>query len=237
MLAGLIEASHLATLEELPALVDEHATRAGLHEALIYVVDLQQNVLRLLTGHGESAGENTGEHPARLRVDATLAGRAFQEVRLLPTTGTDGQADHWWVPLLNGTERLGVLRVRAAEDDDHAAEDKMWTLASVVASLMVSMRFYSDSYARLTRARPMNVAAEMQWNLMPPLSFANQKVTVSAAMEPAYEVGGDAFDYAIAGDVLHLAVFDAMGASPSNEDTDFRRQASGYPPSSHSRSG
>jgi serine phosphatase RsbU (regulator of sigma subunit) len=34
---------------------------------------------------------------------------------------------------------------------------------------------------------------------------------VGAALEPAYAVGGDAFDYAVAGRVLHLSVFDAMG--------------------------
>jgi serine phosphatase RsbU (regulator of sigma subunit) len=30
-------------------------------------------------------------------------------------------------------------------------------------------------------------------------------------LEPAYEIGGDAFDYALADDVVHLAIFDAMG--------------------------
>jgi serine phosphatase RsbU (regulator of sigma subunit) len=30
-------------------------------------------------------------------------------------------------------------------------------------------------------------------------------------MEPAYEVGGDAFDYSIAEDIVHLAIYDAMG--------------------------
>ncbi|UXX91540.1 serine/threonine-protein phosphatase [Streptomyces sp. AD2-2] len=30
-------------------------------------------------------------------------------------------------------------------------------------------------------------------------------------MEPAYEVGGDAYDYAVADSVLHLGIFDAMG--------------------------
>ena len=30
-------------------------------------------------------------------------------------------------------------------------------------------------------------------------------------LEPCYEIGGDAFDYAVNEGVLHLAVFDAMG--------------------------
>lgn len=57
----------------------------------------------------------------------------------------------------------------------------------------------------------MNVAAEMEWRIMPPRTFATDRVLVSAVMEPAYEVSGDVFDYAIAGETVHLALFDAMG--------------------------
>jgi serine phosphatase RsbU (regulator of sigma subunit) len=34
---------------------------------------------------------------------------------------------------------------------------------------------------------------------------------VAGILEPAYDVGGDAFDYAINGDVAHIAIVDAMG--------------------------
>ncbi|MFE3453008.1 PP2C family protein-serine/threonine phosphatase [Nonomuraea sp. NPDC059194] len=210
MLTGLLQASHLTALEQLPSLVSLHAARAGLDPVLIYLADLQQSVMRLLTGHGESAGEHAGPYPAELAIDATLAGRAFQEVRILARAAPDHGTTEWWVPILDGTERLGVLRIGIPEGRKEAQE-AMRPLASLVALLVVSHRAHSDSFSRLVRSRPMNVAAEMQWRLMPPLTFATHRVTVSAVMEPAYEVGGDAFDYAIAGDTLHLAVFDAMG--------------------------
>ncbi|MGW0774978.1 PP2C family protein-serine/threonine phosphatase [Streptomyces sp. NPDC002835] len=41
------------------------------------------------------------------------------------------------------------------------------------------------------------------------------RVTIAATMEPAYATAGDAFDYALAGDTVHLAVFDAMGHDTS----------------------
>jgi hypothetical protein len=44
----------------------------------------------------------------------------------------------------------------------------------------------------------MNLAAELQWNLLPPLTFANQAVVITGALEPAYEVAGDALDHAVA---------------------------------------
>jgi serine phosphatase RsbU (regulator of sigma subunit) len=84
-------------------------------------------------------------------------------------------------------------------------------LASLVALILVSKRGHSDAYARLIRAEPMNIAAEMQWHLMPPRSYADGRVVIAAAMEPAYRISGDAFDYATAGPVVHLSIFDAMG--------------------------
>ncbi|MFI7635336.1 PP2C family protein-serine/threonine phosphatase [Nonomuraea sp. NPDC049400] len=202
MLVTLLEASHTSTLERLPALATESAALAGLGEVAIYLADLQQVTLRRLKSH------DADDEPAdEMRVDGTLAGRAFQEVRVLPQGGDRGER-YWWVPLLDGTERLGLLRVGsdAAEVPPAAVH-----LAGLIALLVVSQRTQSDQYQRLVRSRPMNVAAEMQWRLLPPLTFATPEVTVSAVLEPAYEVGGDVFDYALYGDTLHLAVFDAMG--------------------------
>lgn len=196
MLTGLLEASHQCSFEQLPRLVEEHAARAGLDEVRIYVADIQRAALRLMTS------EATVEPAAELRVDSTLAGRAFQEMRILQ------QGEHWWIPLLDGTERLGMLRVRGGSPRTPGIGVH---LASLVALLLVSQRAHSDTYPRLIRSRPMNVAAEMQWQLMPPSTFATPEVTVGAVVEPAYEVGGDVYDYALEGDTLHLAVFDAMG--------------------------
>ncbi|MFF3439198.1 PP2C family protein-serine/threonine phosphatase [Streptosporangium sp. NPDC002721] len=214
MLAGLAEASHMSTVEDLPALVEEHAAHVGLYDVLIYLADLQQDVLRPLTGLDAGTGAAPGE--GELRIDGTLAGRAFQEVRVLPKLPSGTEPGCWWVPLLDGTERLGVLRaaVRPRTEAGRAQED-MRHLASMVALLLVSKRSQSDSYARLVRTRPMNVAAEMQWNLLPSLTFANEEVVIGAALEPAYELGGDAFDYALSGRFVHLGVFDAMGHDAS----------------------
>ncbi|MFS1302018.1 PP2C family protein-serine/threonine phosphatase [Streptosporangium longisporum] len=214
MLTGLLTASHLSALEDLPPLVTENAAHAGLGEVLIYLADLQQKVLRLLTGQGEDAGEEADGHAAELRIDTTLAGRGFQESRVLFRPGDEDDeagTGHWWMPLLDGTERLGMLRIQAPADLGNAGQEAMRALAAAMALIVASKRGHSDSYPRLVRTRPMHVAAEMQWTLMPPLTFANTEVVVSAALEPAYEVGGDAFDYAVGGDLLHLGIFDAMG--------------------------
>jgi serine phosphatase RsbU (regulator of sigma subunit) len=57
----------------------------------------------------------------------------------------------------------------------------------------------------------MTPAAELLWQLLPPLTFATDQIVISAVLEPCYDVGGDAFDYSVDGAVARVAVFDAVG--------------------------
>ncbi|MEV7020117.1 PP2C family protein-serine/threonine phosphatase [Streptomyces sp. NPDC093991] len=210
-LVRLMQASHVATLEQLPRLIADHAASAGMYDTVVFLVDMQETVLRQLTGRGPDAGEGGQE----FTVSGSLPGQAFQRVRVIPEparTQGDGGARRrrWWVAVTDGVERLGVLRADT-DTDTEAVRGALKDLASMTALLVLSKRTFSDSYARLVRTEPMNVAAEMQWNLTPPPAYAGHDATVGAVMEPAYQVGGDAFDYAVAGHVLHLAVLDAMG--------------------------
>jgi serine phosphatase RsbU (regulator of sigma subunit) len=239
MLEGLLAESQACALDELPALVGAHAARVGLTDARIYLADLQHAVLRPLpcSGPARAAGPDPGES---LGIDATLAGRAFRNGELLegppaadwagPASVTEavgaepvdaeaadeqpapGQAPRWlWLPLAVGAERLGVLRVTAHTALDGAGHALAGRLASFVALLLVSRRRHSDNYARLLRSRDMSLAAEVQWTLMPPPALVTDTVTVAAVLEPAYEVGGDAFDFALDGPLMHLAILDALG--------------------------
>jgi serine phosphatase RsbU (regulator of sigma subunit) len=217
MITGLLNSSHMMTLEQLPARVATYAGAAGLHDIQIYLCDVRQDVLRPLTGVVPDAAEGPGSGEPGLRVDSTLAGRGFQhgEVLLVPRTGREGPDRHqWWVPLLGGTERLGMMRVTSAFDDAHTRRD-IECLASLIALIIATKSAHSDSHARLVRSGSMNVAGEMQWPLMPPRAYADDHVVIGAAMEPAYEAGGDAYDYAAADGLVHLAVFDATGHGPT----------------------
>ncbi|GGK75297.1 hypothetical protein Sme01_50900 [Sphaerisporangium melleum] len=230
MIAEVVEASHCLALERLPELLTEHVPRAGLRDVFLYMSDLQQETLHLLGGPPSTttrageldalveplASECTTEcgEPVALRIEGTLAGKAYQQMQILSKTAEDGSPEWWWVPLLDGTERLGVMRISAEEATEQTIED-VRCLASTVSMVVVSRRQHSDTYARLVRTRVMSVAAEMQWNLMPPLCFANHRVVVAAALEPAYDISGDALDYGMAGDTLHLVLCDAMGHDAS----------------------
>ncbi|MGN9841045.1 PP2C family protein-serine/threonine phosphatase [Nonomuraea sp. H19] len=223
LLSGLLRAAHLASLEDLPFLVAEHAARAGLAHTMLYVADLQQQFLVPLPGQCDEAGQPL----ERIPIDTTIAGLAFRGVEPVqartaavsgeppePFTFTGEGPRRLWMPLLDGTERIGVLGMIVPPADD-AVLARVSRLAALVALLVESKRAFSDVYARLVRTRPMALSAEVLWNLMPGATFANDRVVVTAALEPAYEVGGDAYDFALNGDVLRLSIFDAMGHDTS----------------------
>lgn len=221
MLGGLLRSGHLASLEDLPALVTEHAARAGLAHAMLYVADLQQQFLVPLPGQRDEAGNPL----ERIPIDTTVAGLAFrgvEPVHARTATPSGATAEPFtgegprrlWVPLRDCTERIGVLGVIVSHADE-AVLTRLSRLAALVSLLVESKRAFSDVYAQLVRTRPMALSAEVLWNLMPGAMFANDRVVVSAALEPAYEVGGDAFDFALNGDLLRLSIFDAMGHDTS----------------------
>lgn len=209
MLSDLLAASHLMPLEALPARAAEYGVAAGFTGVQLYLGDLQRRVMRLVSGE-----QVTGDGSERaLSIEATVAGRAYQSgdiVRAHEAGTPPGGGHTFWVPVIDGTERLGLLHITSEYDDEQAMED-MDRLAALVALIIVSKRDSSDALARIVRSHPLNVAAEMQWHLTPPRSYADGRVVIAATMEPAYEISGDAFDYATDGPWVHLAVFDAMG--------------------------
>ncbi|MFG1928937.1 PP2C family protein-serine/threonine phosphatase [Cryptosporangium sp. NPDC048952] len=204
MFDALLHASHMCHPEDLPTLVAAHAGPVGLRHPVLYLVDLEQDQLVWL-----EPLRHTGPRPdTHLSVDASAAGSAFTELHVRVTEAVDG---HWlWVTLLDGTERLGVLRL-TVENPDETTVRRARRLASLVSLMLISKRIHSDTYRQRARVREMTASAEIQWSLLPPGTFATEKVVVAGMVEPAYAVGGDLFDYAMNGPVLHAAVFDAAG--------------------------
>lgn len=186
---------HLTAPHEVAAMVAGHAAAFGVRDAEVYLIDLQQATLTPLTGTGA------------LAVDATLAGRAYQLVQVLSQDVPGGV--RVWLPLLDGTERLGVLGVTFAPAAGRP--EALHRFAGLVSELVFSKTMYGDTLVRARRRRPLGVAAEMQWGLLPPMTFACQQVTIAGALEPAYEVAGDAIDYAVDAGMARFAVFDGMG--------------------------
>lgn len=201
-LGPLLDASHQLAPHALPAAARMAAGLLGATDLTIYLVDYTQRVLIPVPDR---------ERPDRkdeLEIDSTLAGRAYRHTEVL-TSRANGCV-RLWVPLLDGAERLGVVELALEHPDDETIL-RCRRLVSLIGLLVVSKSLYGDVIELARRRRPLELSAEFRWALLPPLTFANPRVAVAGILEPAYEVAGDAFDYGLNGEVLHLAVIDAMG--------------------------
>jgi len=170
----------------------------------IYLVDAEQLHLRPLPDSGHPL-------PPPLPIDTSLGGRAFTHLEIHVGHGAPSRL---WVPLVNGTERLGLLDVRlppGADPYDKSLRDGCQLIAGLLGHLVTSKSVYADNLSRAARSQNMAVSAELLWQLLPPLTFASRTTVVSALLEPCYEVGGDAFDYALDDAMVSAAILDGVG--------------------------
>ncbi len=149
-----------------------------------------------------------GEDPSVVSLEGSMAGRVFMSGRPLSTQREDGH--HVWVPVTERAQKLGVLSMTLPSWDDQV-EGLCVELGIAAAHLVSTANGYTDRLHLLRRRKDMSLAAEMQWGVLPPLTFSMDGTTLAGLMEPAYEVGGDCFDYSLNGDVLDIAMFDSMG--------------------------
>ena len=200
-LAAVADRSHLATGDQLSAMVDHAVALLGLRAEVLMVNLAQRALVMIRPGRDE-----------RVDVEGTLAGRAFQLGELVESTGADGER-LLWVPMLDGTERVGVVRLGldAAVVDDDAFRARCWSLAGMVGHIVMIKIAYSDRLRRLRSDAALSTAAELLWQLVPPRTFATDRVVVTALLEPWDRVAGDAYDYSVDEDVVDLAVYDGVG--------------------------
>jgi hypothetical protein len=199
MLAGLPSAARLCVPDDLAALLAERGTALGADNVTIYLVDHEQYALVPVP--------STGAEREPLSIEATLAGRCFRHLQL--QEANDGR--EVWLPLLDGLERLGVIQLEFARADARAGEEMLHAFAAAIAEIVLLKDVYGDLFTLVRRREPMSLAGEIAWNLMPPLTFGTERVVISCVLAPAYDVGGDSFDYAVDASTARLAIFDAMG--------------------------
>jgi hypothetical protein len=198
-LVGLLEGAELAPPERLAAVAAAAGREIGVR-LVVYLVDYEQRALHPLPGNGASVG-----------IDSTLPGRAFQQVRMLPA---EGERPRLWVPLLDGVERHGVLAVEVDDPEDlydPGLRSQCRWLTLLLGHLVTLLNQYGDGLDLVRLREPRSVAGELIWSLLPPLTAGVDTFVVSGALEPRYDVGGDAFDYSLSETTASLLILDAVG--------------------------
>lgn len=203
--SDLLGDTHLSRPDDLADILLERAGPLGITELVLYLVDYEQTALvpvpRLRSPVERSV----------LRIDGTLGGRAFTETSAQESDADGPDRRRLWMPLIDGTDRLGVAEMVVPAPIGRDQLTYCERFAHLAAQLVIGKGLYGDVFEKVRRRQPMDVAAELQWRLLPPLVFGTRGLVVAGALEPCYTVGGDTFDYAVNGTTAHLAVFDAMG--------------------------
>ena len=186
----ILDRSHLWTPDDITRTVGAALAPLGL-AVRIWLVDHEQKALRTLPDAGEV-----------LPVDGSPAGTAFTSLLV-----QRDDAGRLWVPMVDGTDRLGVMELTGARP--HLRHCVM--VAGLVGHLIGTISERGDLIDTVRRTQAMSPASELLFRLLPPLTSATGRVVTSAVLQPCYDVGGDAFDYAHDDSTANLAVFDAVG--------------------------
>lgn len=201
LLGTLLDRAHEMPPQLIAPLIAEEVASVGGRDVSILLQDYEQLVLVPLPGERLAVCD---PEP----ISDSAAGTAFLRATTVEVPQADGV--RMYLPLLDGSDQVGVivLTLDTVDDNDRRL---LRRLAGLVADMIVTKDAYTDQFFLARRRAPMGVAAEIQWSLLPPLTMSCPQVEVAGILEPAYEVAGDSFDYALNDDLLNVAMIDAMG--------------------------
>jgi serine phosphatase RsbU (regulator of sigma subunit) len=168
----------------------------------LLLVDYGQELLRPF---GAYQGPPLGQE----RVDQGEAGVAYRT----QAARVDRVQLGWraCVPVTLGGERFGVLDVRLDAEPSAGLLAELERVAVALGFALAAAGRATDQVELARRGRPLSLPAEIQWELLPRLALAAPEYVVAGTVEPAYDVGGDTFDYAAQPESMTVSVTDAMG--------------------------
>lgn len=206
---ALIRALDQAPPYEFGAELDQHLrTEVEAEGCTLLLADYSEQTLEPVPGpHRQDGQPSQRSAPA---VTDSAAGQAFRQQRVVEVASTATGGFDVYVPVTMRSERLGVLEVRLPSIDDRilrALEDT----GRITAYALAAARRYTDRFERIRRRRDLILAAEIQWELLPVLAYETRQFALAGHLEPAYEIAGDTFDYAVSTERLTITITDAVG--------------------------
>jgi serine phosphatase RsbU (regulator of sigma subunit) len=188
------------------------AEALGAREISFLIADFSGRALIRL-GHAGSVdatraqGRETAE---RVPLEGSPHGRALAT----QTVGVEvGEEDtRVFAPVTNRGEAIGVLELSLSDAPDEGTVADIALGAHALAYVVIANRRFTDLFEWGQRSVPLSLAAEIQHRLLPAAYTCEAgQFTLAGWLEPAGDVGGDTFDYAIERNTLHLSLTDAMG--------------------------
>ena len=216
--SGLDLAKLLVAVENAPPVAAADVLGEWIEEALraydvsFLVVDFSGRALIRL-GHAgiRSAVRAQGRETAeRVPLEGTAHGRALRD----QTVDVELLVDEARLiaPVTNRGETIGLLELSLSEPPDQQTLADVALAAHALAYVIIANRRFTDLFEWGQRSVRLSLAAEIQHRLLPgAFTCEGGQFTLAAWLEPAGEIAGDSFDFAMERDALHLSMTDAMG--------------------------
>ena len=209
-LGALLEAIEAAPPTAATAVLSDLLAEAfGASAVCFLIADFSgRSLIRLNPAASKDGGRHT--EAATVALAGTPHGDALAAQTVQIRTG-DGRTSVY-APVTSRGEAVGVLELHLEAPPAAADIEALATVAHALAYIVIANRRYTDLYEWGQRTRPLSLAAEIQHRLLPgSYTCEAGQFTLAAWLEPAGDVGGDTFDFALEPEALHLTMTDAMG--------------------------
>ncbi|MDQ0798145.1 PP2C family protein-serine/threonine phosphatase [Streptomyces sp. B1I3] len=203
----LTAAESAAPVEAVDVIAEDLRRRFGARRVSFLIVDLTgKAVARLYTAGAAEGGREAERIP--------LSGSVYEEVVRTQRLYQEavGQGQRVIVPVTNRGDAIGLLELLLPAVPGEDVLDAVGEVAHILAYIVIANGRFTDLYTWGKRSVPPTLAAEIQYQLLPPsLSCEAAQFTLCGNLEPSENLSGDTFDYTLDRDTLHLSVTDPMG--------------------------
>ncbi|MFJ8546088.1 PP2C family protein-serine/threonine phosphatase [Streptomyces sp. NPDC093586] len=203
----LTAAETAAPADAADVVAEDLRRRFGATKVSFLVVDLTgKAVARLSTAIGVE-GEREAER-------IPMAGSVYEEVIRTQRRYQEATARGQRVvmPVTNRGDAIGLLELFLPAASGEDILEAVGEAAHVLAYVVIANGRFTDLYTWGKRSVPPTLAAEIQYQLLPPsLSCEAAQFTLCGHLEPSDDLSGDTFDYIVDRDHLHVSVTDPMG--------------------------
>jgi len=181
------------------------ADAVGAEEVELLLADYDQRELRPLSSHdGDPLVSG-----AVLPIDDSPAGRAFLVQAAI--TEPEDAGIRLYQPISLRNERIGVLGLRLPQPLSTDTLTGLAATADILGYIILAASRFTDLFEQARRVRPLTLEAEVQWGLQPVRAFGCPEFALAGQLVPAYDVGGDTYDWVVNRGVASLYALDAMG--------------------------
>ncbi|MEU2054600.1 PP2C family protein-serine/threonine phosphatase [Streptomyces bungoensis] len=203
----LTAAERAAPADAVAVVAEDLRRRFGAMKVSFLIVDLTgKAVARLATAVGVE-GEQEAQ---RIPMFGSVYEQVIRTQRLYQEA--TGQGQRVIVPVTNRGDAIGLLELLLPTDPGDDVLDEVGEVAHILAYIVIANGRFTDLYTWGKRSRPPTLAAEIQYQLLPPsLSCEAAQFTLCGHLEPSEDLSGDTFDYALDRNTLHVSVTDPMG--------------------------